>query len=267
MFSRQVSPFSPLANSINSKDQLEQFFQDPSKDVLRELFRQHLGESKNLDFKEQWPEWDQVAKTILAFANTDIGLIVVGVKDLTDGSFEPVGLEKLTDKADINTGISKYLPERVMQSVSIFDFDYSSSEYEKITGSKFQVLTVENLEFIRPALATRSGKSIKESRVYVRKEGKNEEASSIDIEDMILSRIAFLRAIPSKKLEDDLRELKVLYDAFPPGDYPTVNAFGLLGNALAPLRPLKHKLYPEESYEEFVLRMIDKKKAKIDGSI
>ena len=39
------------------------------------------GESQTLEFKEQLPKGQQVAKTLIAFANTSGGKLVVGVSD------------------------------------------------------------------------------------------------------------------------------------------------------------------------------------------
>jgi ATP-dependent DNA helicase RecG len=40
-----------------------------------------LGESKTLEFKSVLPQHDQIAKTIVAFANTSGGKLLIGVND------------------------------------------------------------------------------------------------------------------------------------------------------------------------------------------
>ena len=37
------------------------------------------GESKTLEFKRELPKYDQIAKTIVAFANTSGGCLLIGV--------------------------------------------------------------------------------------------------------------------------------------------------------------------------------------------
>lgn len=39
------------------------------------------GESKTLEFKQQLPQGEQLAKTLVAFANTSGGKLIVGVDD------------------------------------------------------------------------------------------------------------------------------------------------------------------------------------------
>ena len=39
------------------------------------------GESKTLELKAQLPQNDQIAKTLIAFANTSGGKLVIGVND------------------------------------------------------------------------------------------------------------------------------------------------------------------------------------------
>jgi ATP-dependent DNA helicase RecG len=40
-----------------------------------------LGESKTLELKSDLPQYDQIAKTIVAFANTSGGKLLIGVDD------------------------------------------------------------------------------------------------------------------------------------------------------------------------------------------
>ena len=46
--------------------------------LLEEILQ---GESKTLEFKVELPKGDQLAKTIVAFANTSGGKLVIGVND------------------------------------------------------------------------------------------------------------------------------------------------------------------------------------------
>ena len=46
--------------------------------LVKEIIR---GESKTLEFKEALPKGDQLAKTLVAFANTSGGKLIIGVND------------------------------------------------------------------------------------------------------------------------------------------------------------------------------------------
>ena len=39
------------------------------------------GESKTLEFKRELPRFEQIAKTVIAFANTSGGKLLIGVDD------------------------------------------------------------------------------------------------------------------------------------------------------------------------------------------
>lgn len=57
------------------------------------LFAQiEQGESKVLELKSQLPQYEQIAKTVVAFANTSGGKLVIGVND----NREVIGLEEET---------------------------------------------------------------------------------------------------------------------------------------------------------------------------
>jgi hypothetical protein len=45
------------------------FFEEPTRDKLRELLKNNVGELDNLDFKESFPAKDKLAKHLLAMAN------------------------------------------------------------------------------------------------------------------------------------------------------------------------------------------------------
>ena len=46
---------------------------------LAELIAQ--GEGKTLEFKRELPRFEQIAKTVIAFANTSGGRLLIGVDD------------------------------------------------------------------------------------------------------------------------------------------------------------------------------------------
>jgi predicted HTH transcriptional regulator len=258
--------------SVSTKETFLRFFEDPSRDKLREILKNNLGEDTNIDFKREWPDFDKVSKTLLAFANSNSGLIVVGVEERSDGTTHPTGLDKIIDKATIINGLEKYLPPKLLDQISINDFDYSASEYAALVGRLFQTVSVTTNTLEQPYFSIGSGKAIEESRVYVRRQGKTTEAKSEDIERMIQDRVEALQALPERDLDNDLKELRALYKNLPDYDerYENApNAFSsqFIQNAFAMMGRRQNPFIPDEGYSEFVARMIEKKKAKITRSI
>ncbi|CAM4045152.1 RNA-binding domain-containing protein [Psychrobacter arenosus] len=56
------------------------------------------GESKTLEFKRELPKYDQIAKTIVAFANTSGGRLIIGVDD--DGTLIGIDESSILDLED-----------------------------------------------------------------------------------------------------------------------------------------------------------------------
>ena len=94
--------------------------------------KNNCGELDEVDFKESWIEKGHLAKTILAMANSNGGIIVFGVRENDNGTLEHVGIEELKDKAVINNDIAKFISPGL--DYEIFDFNYDSSEYEAVQG-------------------------------------------------------------------------------------------------------------------------------------
>ena len=68
------------------KELFASFFEDPTRENLRDLLKGNTGETKNLDFKEQWPATNGLVKHILAIANSGGGCVVVGVAESDDNN-------------------------------------------------------------------------------------------------------------------------------------------------------------------------------------
>ena len=124
------------------KELFAKFFENPSREGLRELLKNHTGEQSDFDFKREWPDFSSIAKHILAIANTGGGCIVFGVGEMLDKTFDAVGLAAIKDKGEFQDQIRSYLPFRLRSSVSLEDFSYDASEYPKIIGKKFQVVFI-----------------------------------------------------------------------------------------------------------------------------
>ena len=142
------------------------FFESPSREGLRNLLRDHHGETHAFDFKEIWPSNSKLSRQILGLANYGGGCLIVGVKENKDKTFEPVGLDELSDKTDIQKGIERFVP--IQLEYSILDFSFQDSEYPKIKGKKYQALVVEDSPKYLPFLAKADGEGLRKNAIYYR---------------------------------------------------------------------------------------------------
>jgi hypothetical protein len=151
------------------------FFEAPTREGLRDVLKQNIGETDYLDFKREWPEFPKLAKHVLALGNSGGGALIVGVEQEPDGSVKSVGVPAMLDKVKLFKGIRGYIPDSI--NADLFDFTFKDSEYDAIKGMSFQVLIVEFDSRIIPLLATRSGDGIRDNAIYIRKGTSSEEAN------------------------------------------------------------------------------------------
>lgn len=234
------------------------FFDQPTRDTLRDLLKYGSGEANQFDFKEIWPEKHKIAKHILALANSGGGALIIGVKD--NGDLEASGIPPggKIDKTDVTKQVSAYLPRSL--KFDILDFDYPiDSEYAKIKGKSFQVVIVNCDESELPYLCCKDHPELKSNVVYIRKRQESTEANHEDLQEVINRRLKSGASTPSMiSLKEDLDQLKTLYkemDSFS-RLIPIESINRLLG-----YKPSQYA--PEESLEEFVAELIRLKKEKI----
>jgi len=230
-----------------------QFFEQPTRESLRALIKENIGETDYLDFKEQWISDQKLAKHILAMSNSGGGAVIVGIKENDDGSMTPVGIDNFTDKEKISKGLSKYLPENV--SWESYEFSYKDSEYEAIKGKKFQVVLVEYDPQYIPFLCLKASDGLKENTVYVRRGTSTTEATHGDLQKIINARIE--TGYSSKHildLSEHLQQLKELY-----------KAKGKNNHMGAVIRKTMMMINGDKlnDYDIFIDELIDRKKSRI----
>ncbi len=196
---------------LNLSEDFAQFFESPSRPMLRELLRNQTGEYDYLDFKEIWPEKSELAKDILAFANTENSCLIIGVAEEESGTLDPIGLKTIEDKTNIKDSIKKYLPPTLQYE--IHDFKYTDSEYQKLKGKYFQVLFVPFDPSSIPYLSLAEGSNIKRNRIYTRINNASTEADYFKVQNIIEKRLQEERKTPkSRELIIHLSDLEALYD-------------------------------------------------------
>ncbi|MEE1313133.1 MAG: ATP-binding protein [Lachnospiraceae bacterium] len=255
------------------KDIVYRLLQEPTLDNFREFLRGQTGEHNTIDFKEKWIEQQKLAKEMLAIANSGGGIIIFGVHENEDKSFEFPGIEEIKDKAVVSNEVKNLISSNLKYEV--YDFVYDSSEYDKLNNHKYQMMVIENNPQFLPFLAKKDSNDLKMNRIYVRRGTSCEEANQAEIREVINRRVNYEYPNSGKplELEEHLEQLKKLYDKINPTKSYYRNGFAQsLGETMkAMVNSLKGELvsekiplYPEESYEEFIARMIREKKKKIE---
>jgi len=231
------------------------FFEKPTREGLRDLIKNNIGETDYLDFKTEWPEYPKLAKHILALSNSGGGAIITGVKQNEDGTIESVGSNEIVDKEKITKGIKAYLPSEI--SYDIFDFSYKDSDYPEIKGKKFQVLLVEYDPRYTPFLSKKAGDGIKDNVPYVRRGTNSDEATHDELQKIINARLE--TGFSSKhilNLSEHLEQLKILYRSKRSGDWT------LASRVLEMMEGDKL-----QDYRSFIDVLIEKKKKKIEEDL
>jgi predicted HTH transcriptional regulator len=242
-------------------EEFAQFFEIPSREGLRNILRDHLGESNNYDFKKEWPSYSKVSRHILGLANFGGGCMILGVEEKEDKTFVPVGLDNFIDKTDIHKGIQKFIPTQLKYEV--LNFSYENSEYPKIIGRKFQVLIVEDSPEYIPFVAKSNGDGIRKNAIYIRDGASSEEINYEKLQQIINRRLETEHSSQSEfDLDKHIAELKVLYNYIPrhivfyDPDY-----HGYIPEMYEPQAPkADNPKYPKEDFHDFIKHLIEDKK-------
>lgn len=259
------------------QEEIAQFFEQPNRESFRDLLKTNAGEFTNCDFKQEMPEYPKLAKTVLGISNSGGGCIILGVSEKDDGSLESIGVERIEDKAIITKGIGSYIPNRLMENdnVAVVNFQYDSSEYTNIVGKKFQAILINDIPSDIPFISQKNGKGITENIIYVRRGTSTEPANYDELQRIINRRLSTGNYISQTKvdLETHLQQLSVLYSQIP--EYNIVRGEGIIhksANSIArsinaffgEIEQVKNPNYPDEGVEEFISKMINKKKKRIE---
>jgi predicted HTH transcriptional regulator len=230
-----------------------------------------------LDFKEEWPADEKLARHVLALGNSGGGCIVIGVAERSDKSLEPVGLPTLKDKVDVTKKINPLVPETLMRNLHIDDFTYDTSDYGALQGKRFQLVSVLPDAQHLPFLAERGNADARVGAVYVRRGTESVEASHDELQRIINERIATGHSTTAAmNLEDHLDHLQVLQDRIPrsltirkPGtlaNFPFL-AGGGLEALLGTVENKANPDFPKEDLQAFIIRMFEAKKKRIEREL
>lgn len=250
---------------FNSFNQEEQIF---DMVTLKELIEQTYGESNFLDFKEKFIKEDHIAQLILAMANSGGGTIIFGIND----DNVPVGLpkeEEKIDQTDLERKINNYLPDEIKYTMYPIKYE-EKEEFQDFSGKIFYVLYIPKQNRYIPFLAKKQGEKLKTNIVYIRKNTSVEAASNNDLEAIFKLRlIEQYKDLSNMKLDEHISQLRILYGSLEKqisSGNSWSEAISVLQKSLAPFSntTIENPNYPEEDFEDFINKMIEKKKRKIE---
>ena len=257
----------------------DQFLKEPTKDNFRDFMKKSCGELNEMDFKETWIDKGPLAKIMLAMANNGGGIIVFGVKENEDNTFDILGLDSLKDTADISNSISRLVSSSL--DYEVFNFVFDSDVYGKFENKKFQIMVIHDTPERLPFVSLGQSEKIEKDVIYVRRGTKSEKATSEEINRIIERKIATIYSENTDmSFDQHLEQLKKLYSELPQKIQVLVRK-GTQPNFAAALKVFGERIgalygtpdeyeekdnpnYPDEGYEAFILRMINAKKLKIE---
>ena len=253
---------------------------NPSRDGFKTFLKESCGELDNIDFKEKWITKGKLAKIMLAMANTGGGVIVLGIQENKDDNYLAVGIDELKDAADVEKEIKKLVPRNL--SYSVLNFIYDDEIYGEYAGKKFQAIIIADAPEQLPFFSIGASDDIEKDCVYVRRGTSSEKASARDFETMIQRKLEnVFKESNELSLKEHLEQLQFLYDSIPQKKRILVKKGNRFVGAMEGLQALSERMteifgepdqyeevpnenYPSEDYEQFLVRMIDKKKLKIE---
>jgi predicted HTH transcriptional regulator len=248
---------------LKSKEQFAQFLEEPTREKLKGLIHENLGESNNIEFKEDWIEDVKLSKHIVAIANSGGGVIIIGVAE-TEGGYTPKGITNIQDKAVLYKKVRKYLPDEL--EFDVLDFHYKESEYAELKGKKFQVIVIPNQDKYVPFVTKKDGNGIRVNAIYCRQGTNSEEVTYHELQKILNRRINTEFSNSSAiEISEHISQLKALYQQIP--THNTINSpFQVFANLNFGTQ-VPNPNFPEESFEAFILRMIEQKKSVIEREL
>jgi biotin-(acetyl-CoA carboxylase) ligase len=257
------------------KEQLNSFLKEPTRRNLRNLLQLEAIEDNDLEFKKELLTFDSLAKHILAMGNKNGGVIVFGVEETDSNQFNPCGLPTSFDVTDIEKKIRIYIPKKL--ELTIIPHYFKGENDPELEGKLFLVLIIGfNLKYA-PFIPLKSGENLRKDTIYIRRNRASEPVNYDELQEILNARIETeYSTTDERKLIEHLEELKELYSHIPKTINKVVSrtspAISEIQKALAMQRDIfgrteyeavPNPSYPQESYEEFVGRLIDIKKSII----
>lgn len=248
-----------------TKDSLLDFLKEPTLETFSFFLEKNLGETNNIDFKEEWVEIEKIAQILMGMGNSGGGCILIGIAE-ENGNLVSKGIQgKTYDPSDFNKKISKYFPNSIVVKIQLLNFFYDNDVYGKLKNKKFQMVMINVEDDKIPIVCECQSKLFKKGDIFVRRGTNTEKVNYDELQILLNQRIEATKAqLTDEGLREQLKQLKILYDAI-----PTVinkNSFSALMQspfALQLIGKEKNEEYPKKSYEKFLTEIIEKKQDEI----
>lgn len=246
-------------------EEFASFAENPRRDTFRRLVKDHFGEQDNLDFKADWIESSKLARHILGMANSQGGCLIFGMKENEDKTIEPIGLSDAKDQSDFSKQLKKFLPSYLLSSVVFLTFSFTESEYPKLIGKTFQVVVVYDQPEYLPFVCEGQSTETKEGDIFVRRRTDTVLANYEEVQRIINRRIETQYSTQDEMdLKKEFEELKILYSLIEKTTFTPLRA--LRSVTQMGYEEINSK-YPSEDLEDFIVKMIEAKKARIRSMI
>lgn len=254
------------------KEQLASFLKEPTRLNLRHLLQIEAVEDNDLDFKRELLPFDSLAKHMLAMANKNGGAIVFGVEETQPNLFTPCGLSNSFDITDIEKKLRTYVPNKLIDEASIIPIYFKDDDHPEFKDKFFLIIIIQYNPRYIPFISLKAGESIKKDTIYIRRNRASEPISYDELQEILNDRIdTEYSTTDERKLIEHLEELKELYKHIPKTIQEVVSytppsmqlylrqdikkMFGETEYKTSP-----NPDYPEESYENFIKKLIEIKK-------
>lgn len=248
-----------------TKDSLISFLKEPTLETFSDFLKENLGETNNIDFKSEWIEFEKLAQILIGMGNSGGGCIIIGVAEEDEKLVSKGIQEKTYDPSEIFKKINKYFPDSIVENIQIFNFFYDNDVYGKLKNKKFQMVTIYVEDDKIPIVCECESKLFKRGDIFIRRGTNTEKVNYEELQTLLNRRIEAAKAqLTDEELNVELKQLKILYDAIP----SVINKYSYSGLMQSPfalqiLGKQENKVYPDESYEQFLVNMIKKKQEKI----
>jgi predicted HTH transcriptional regulator len=244
-------------------DLVMEFIKHPDKYNLERLRDLHTGEQNYIDFKREWMADYDTLRHIIGFANSGGGCILIGVEEDSGHILNFVGLKNFTDKTKFQEKLSKHISSEL--KYEIHDITTDKIDNSDISDKKFQAIIIfdnpAKIPFVVLKDFDESGsKKIKAGDIYCRSKVSTNLVNQSDLENIFKRKVeALMSEKTTMDFKDHIDQLKVLYDSIKEFKYESIFD---LSSILQ--RKTENDNFPEESFDEFISKMIDCKKKRIE---
>lgn len=191
------------------KENFAKLFDDPNRVTLKDSLMNLTTEYDDFEFKEIEIKDYILAKHIIGMANTNGGIIILGVED-TENGLKPCGLEKTTDITDMKKQLAKYLPHELTYDIHQIDYD-ERDEWGDLKNKSFKIIKIEFTPEYIPFLPIKGSENYERTDIFCRKNSSTTRCEYNDLQDIFNKRKSINHdRITSLTLRNELEELKIL---------------------------------------------------------